>query len=150
MSQNKTVGGFGFIITAIYGISTIFAESAGSTFLSSTKIFPILITVLTGILSIVIFMQDSIGKEAHKKLKVEPEVLKVMGKFTLIFVVYALIFEFAGYIVSTALMLMGLLTIMNDQKHKQNIIIALSFSIIAYFVFAKLLAISLPAGIIPL
>ena len=150
MSQNKTVGIFGMIITAIYAASTILTEGGGATFLSGTKIFPTMIIIVTTILSVVIFAQDYTGKEAHAKLNIDMQVVKTMGKCTAIFVVYSLLFEHIGYIASTIFMLMGLLSIMNKGKLKQNIIISVIFSVSAYFVFAKLLAISLPPGLLAL
>ena len=148
MTQNKVIGIFGALLTAIYGFSTFSATGAGATFLSGTKIFPMMVIILTGVLSAVIFLQDHMGKEKGKKLDIDKKVIVTIGKSTAIFVVYTLIFEHLGYILSTVVLLMGLLSILNKGKLKQNIIISVAFSAIAYFVFSKLLAISLPPGII--
>jgi putative tricarboxylic transport membrane protein len=148
MTQNKVIGIFGALLTVIYGFSTISTEGAGATFLSGTKVFPLMVIILTAILSIVIFSQDYIGKKDGKKLEIDKKVLITIAKSTVIFVVYTLIFEHLGYIISTIVLLMGLLSILNKGKLKQNIIISVVFSVIAYFIFSKLLAISLPPGII--
>ena len=148
MTQNKIIGIFGALLTAIYGFSTIKATGAGATFLSGTKIFPMMVIILTAVFSAVIFLQDHLGKEKGKKIDIDKRVVITIVKSTAIFVVYTLIFEHLGYILSTVVLLMGLLSILNKGKLKQNIIISIAFSVIAYFVFSKLLAISLPPGII--
>lgn len=148
MTQNKVIGIFGALLAVVYGFSTVNATAAGATFLSGTKVFPLMVIVLTLGLSIVIFLQDHFGKEKSKKLDIDKRVAMTIGKSTVIFIVYTLIFEHLGYILSTIVLLMGLLSILNKGKMKQNIIISIAFSAIAYYVFSKLLAISLPPGII--
>ncbi len=148
MTQNKIIGIFGALLAVIYGFSTINATGAGATFLSGTKIFPTMVIILTAVLSAVIFLQDHLGKEKGKKLEIDKKVIVTIGKCTVIFVIYTLVFEHLGYILSTIVLLIGLLSILNKGKLKQNLIISLAFSVIAYFIFSKLLAISLPPGII--
>ncbi len=148
MTQNKIIGIFGALLAVIYGFSTINATGAGATFLSGTKIFPAMVIILTAVLSLVIFLQDYLGKAEGKKLEIDKKVAVTIGKCTVIFIVYTLVFEHLGYILSTIVLLMGLLSILNKGKLKQNLIISVAFSAIAYFIFSKLLAISLPPGII--
>lgn len=148
MTQNRIISTVGLLITIIYGFSTVSARGAGATFLSGTKAFPTMVIIFTGLLSLVIFFQDYHGKEKSSKIKLDKKVLITILKCTVIFVVYALIFEKLGYILSTVLLLIGLLSILNQGKLKQNIIISVAFSVIAFIIFSKLLAISLPPGII--
>ncbi|WP_319371297.1 tripartite tricarboxylate transporter TctB family protein [uncultured Ilyobacter sp.] len=148
MTQNKIIGIFGALLAVVYGISTATAVGAGATFLSGTKIFPTMVIILTAVLSAVIFLQDHMGKVEGKKLEIDKKVAMTIGKCTVIFVIYTLVFEHLGYILSTTVLLMGLLSILNGGKIKQNSIISVAFSVIAYFIFSKLLAISLPPGII--
>lgn len=58
---------------------------------------------------------------------------------------YALVFEHLGYIISTFLFMVSMLTITSGTKPwVKNIIIALLFSVGVFFVFNTLLSISLP------
>lgn len=148
MSQNKIVSTIGLLVSLIYGYSTYVMPSEGATFLSGTKVFPIMICIFTAIFSIIILLDDFKKDAEIKKLVVDKKVLKAMLVCSLIFVGYTLIFEILGYIISTTLMLIALLSLINKGKHKINVSIAVIFSVVAYGVFAKLLSISLPAGLI--
>ena len=60
-------------------------------------------------------------------------------------VIYALVFEHLGYVISTIFFMFAMLGITNDlQNWKKNIIISLFFAIGVFFVFSTLLSISLP------
>lgn len=148
MSKNKIISLFGLIVAALYGFETLRTPEAGSNFVSGTKVFPLMIIVGTVVFSIIIFLQDYNEKTKSDKLVLNKTVMKTIGMCTAVFVVYTMVFDFLGYIISTIFMLFALMSIINKGKMKQNVIVSISFSILAYVVFAKLLAISLPPGLI--
>lgn len=63
----------------------------------------------------------------------------------LVSVVYALLFEHVGYVISTFVFMFSMLTITSGSNlWKRNIIISVLFACTVYFVFSTLLSISLP------
>jgi putative tricarboxylic transport membrane protein len=55
-----------------------------------------------------------------------------------------LLLERAGYVIATFLFMGFILTITNGKKWVQNIITALVFSVVVYYVFSYLLGVILP------
>jgi putative tricarboxylic transport membrane protein len=64
------------------------------------------------------------------------------------FIGYALIFIPLGYMLSTALYLTAMVTVIDRARWKRNVIFAVLFAVIVYYAFTRLLAVQLPAGII--
>lgn len=86
---------------------------------------------------------------AYKALISEDEVKKGDRRRILytciISVGYALLFEHLGYVISTFMFMVSMLTITSGmQSWKRSVIVALLFSVGVYFVFSTLLSISLP------
>ncbi len=148
MSENKIIGIFGLIITAMYGFAIPGVKNPSPTFLSGTTIFPILVAIGTFVFSAAFFVMDFKEKGKAKKYTPDKKVMKTIGVYLLIFIIYSIIFESVGFILSTLFMLFGILTVLNKGKLKVNLIISIVFPVIAYAVFAKGFAISLPPGII--
>lgn len=148
MSKNKIIGIAGLLISAFYGYGIIKLPQAGATFLSGTKIFLILIVFMTVVFSIIIFLQDFKKGAVVDKLVLDKKVLKTIGIYVVIFVIYTLIFETVGFIISTIFLLTALLSILNKGKIKANLLIGIIFPITIYLIFAKLFSISLPRGLI--
>jgi putative tricarboxylic transport membrane protein len=60
-------------------------------------------------------------------------------------VIYALLFDRLGYVISTILFLEGVLAVFNGPKRwKQNSLVAVIFSVVVYVLFFKLLNVYLP------
>lgn len=60
-------------------------------------------------------------------------------------VVYALLFEHIGYVLSTIIFMLSILFALNGKaKWKLNVLVAVIFSVGVYVIFVKLLAIPLP------
>jgi putative tricarboxylic transport membrane protein len=64
------------------------------------------------------------------------------------FIGYALIFIPLGYMVSTALYLAAMVTVIDRARWKRNLAFAVLFAVIVYYAFTRLLAVQLPAGIL--
>lgn len=64
----------------------------------------------------------------------------------IISVAYALTFDYLGYVISTCLFMLAVLSLINGlASWKVNIAVSLIFSVFIYYLFAKLLGISLPS-----
>ncbi len=61
---------------------------------------------------------------------------------------YYMIFEGAGYVLSTVIYVMGMLIYFHPRRWMANVLIAIGFTGVAYGVFAHLLGVALPRGIL--
>ena len=112
--------------------------------------FPIMLGVGMTILGICLFVnevrnQETAGPKTKKTGKGMAYDTKMIIFTCVVGVVYGLIFNMLGYVLSTFLFLGALLFALNGkEKWKSNIIVALSFSVVIYLIFQKLLQIPLP------
>jgi putative tricarboxylic transport membrane protein len=65
-----------------------------------------------------------------------------------LFIGYALVFVPLGYMLSTALYLGVMVTVIDRARWKRNLIFAVAFAVIVYFGFTELLGVQLPAGVL--
>jgi putative tricarboxylic transport membrane protein len=63
-------------------------------------------------------------------------------------VVYYFAFEPVGYLVSTVVFLLGLLTMFHRKKPRTNLAVALGFTAVIYAIFTQLLHVPMPQGIL--
>jgi Tripartite tricarboxylate transporter TctB family. len=150
-----TVGILTGIITMLFGIGyTVMAYTLPKAAIGNPMAptyFPIMLGIGMTILGICLFVSEVRNKEAgqrpgEKKTGKGMAFDTKMIIFTCVMgIVYGLIFNMLGYVLSTFIFLGSLLFALNGKgKWKSNIIVALSFSVIIYFIFQKLLNIPLP------
>ncbi|GEK57621.1 tripartite tricarboxylate transporter TctB family protein [Marinococcus halophilus] len=141
-----------FILTAVGFIIATFnlpQASLGNAF--GPHYFPMGASALLLLLSVFYFIRSY--RERHEEHK-EDEDIRAVAKGrtpyiiggTLIFgVVYALIFDFVGYIIATLLYLGVLMFIINGKsKWLINVLTTIIFTFMSWYIFAELLNISLP------
>ncbi len=114
----------------------------------SPKYFPVLISILLISSSIIYFFQmyrdKAVSFEAFKQLWT-PLVIKRIGLTCLFILIYTLIFERAGFLISTILFLAAVMFLINGLKHwLKNLAVAIVFSGVAWYTFSHLLDVSLP------
>ena len=63
-------------------------------------------------------------------------------------IAYGLVLDWLGYLIATILFMLIVTTLINVGRHKQNLIIAVLFSVISFISFALLLKLSLPRGLL--
>ena len=63
-------------------------------------------------------------------------------------IIYGLVLDGVGYVIATFFFMIFIASIINAGRHVQNLIIALIFSVVSYGVFAVILKLSLPRGIL--
>lgn len=147
MNANRILGLFGLVVSVIYLFSAVNLPSASLSDPIGPKGFPILLSVLGIIVSVIILFQHKFVKDIKEiNLKVNKEQMKMIIYTVVLCVLYALVFDTVGFLVSTILFLFGVLFKINENKLKQNIIISVSFGLGLYIVFAKMLSLSLPRG----
>ncbi|MCM3584862.1 tripartite tricarboxylate transporter TctB family protein [Mesobacillus maritimus] len=110
--------------------------------------FPIGLSVFMLVLSVIyLFNELKTLNEENKNIKAlfEGRVLKLIGVTIVLGVIYALIFETLGFLISTVIFLGGLLFYVNGvKKWMVNLIVTFAFSFIAWYGFSELLGVSLP------
>ena len=115
---------------------------------NSPMYFPLLISVLLIVMSVIYFFQEYKKRHEHFEildLLLQKKTLIRLGATVVMIIIYALIFERLGFLISTILFLGGVLFLINGVKHwLQNIIVALVFSGITWYAFSQLLDVSLP------
>ncbi|MCF7935295.1 MAG: tripartite tricarboxylate transporter TctB family protein [Synergistales bacterium] len=118
------------------------------------KFFPLLVSGGMIIIGIVTWLTDvrNAGKGHYERTQVITpkwkEVYLMIGVTIVIGLVYSMLFVDLGYIISTFIFVGAILSLVNPRRHVMNLIIALVFSVGAYYVFAKLLGLSLPRGVL--
>ncbi|HEC2221047.1 TPA: tripartite tricarboxylate transporter TctB family protein [Staphylococcus delphini] len=114
----------------------------------SPKYFPILIASLLIVMSIIYFFQMLRDKNVsfnEFKAFLTPLALKRIGLTCLFILIYTVIFERIGFLISTVLFLAAVMFLVNGFQHwLKNLIVAIVFSGVAWYTFAQLLDVSLP------
>jgi putative tricarboxylic transport membrane protein len=151
MKKNTIIGIAGLIISAIYGYGITGLKNPSEVFMAGTTVFPIFITIGAVVFSLIILIRGFLLGDEAEVLKVDPKVMKVMGIYTGIFIIYTMVFNKLGFLISTILMLTSILFVLNRGKKQRiiNLLIGVLFPTISYILFAKIFTISLPRGILP-
>jgi putative tricarboxylic transport membrane protein len=113
------------------------------------RFFPIAIGI--GILLSGVWLFAAPGQEATEpdSAQMVPLDWPRLGGMTLLIIAYILLFKPAGYILSTAVMLLAGSQILGERKHLlRDGLIGVFLALMAYFLFAQLLGINLPKGLI--
>ena len=131
-----------FVLSIVYTFSS-FRLPFGSLRSPGPGFIPRIVGISASVLSVVIFVQDILRKD-YKQFDVDKP--KSIFLFILCFIVYALIFEPVGYVISTVLFAFALSSIMKN-KWWVSLIIGLGTGLAFYLLFT-LLAVPLPKGIL--
>lgn len=143
----------GLISTAFGVIYTVMAYTLPDATIGNPmepKIFPLMLGIGTTICGILLTIIEGRKKAAVKETKTEKgkglsHDSKLIIYTCFVTLVYALLFERIGYVLSTIVFMNAMLFVLNGkEKWKTNLIVAAAFSIGIYIIFLKLLAIPLP------
>jgi putative tricarboxylic transport membrane protein len=150
MRSNITVAA---ILLALAGYIFVAASALplGTVRVPQTAFFPKILALLLGVLSLVLLAQTLAGRETVRgSQRIDSAgwfrigaTLATMGGF-------ALILEPLGYLVTTFLSMVLLLRAIEAQRWRKVIAVALATSLISYAIFAWLLGVPLPAGVLGL
>lgn len=135
------------LIGVVYLMMTLNLSDARLGDADAPKYFPMIVAIFFIVISIVYFIKEYL---AH--YDVSEDIKKLFKKDTLILIIativlsliYTLIFERLGYLISTILFLGALLFLINKNKWLTNILVSVLFSVGTWYVFSQLLAVSLP------
>ena len=120
----------------------------GTARVPQTAFFPKCLAVLLAVLSLVAFLQSSIGRR-------EPPVEEIPARGWLricltlaVLIGFALILETLGFLASTFVLMFLLLRAIEPQPWPTVIAVAVATSLISYGLFSWLLGVPLPAGVL--
>lgn len=114
------------------------------------KVFPYVVGTIAIITGIALLLQDrnpakkskkaEFGFVKYKSVWIRIALISIAG------IVFGLIIDSVGYMLSTAAFMFVVSILINKKRYVQNLIIAVLFAVITYFVFAVALKLSLPRG----
>lgn len=110
----------------------------------SPYLFPLIISFFLLILSISIIMQG-LKDESEKKEngKIDIRSLLIFG---LVCILYLLVFNFLGFVLSTIILLVLLMMLLGERRWWFILLVSVISSLIIYLLFAKYLSVMLPKG----
>ncbi|HCM29185.1 MAG TPA: hypothetical protein DIC34_22060 [Treponema sp.] len=152
MTMNLITGIAAMSIGGIYTLMAFMLPRSSFGDPSRHLVFPIIIGIgmlLLGLAQTILEFGKITAHKGGDKVAI-PKTLSQYGKEILLTVIasigYALIFEHAGYVISTILYLGCILFLINGKKGAvANVIVAVAFSVSVYALFAYALGIQLPS-----
>ncbi|MDR4887157.1 tripartite tricarboxylate transporter TctB family protein [Fredinandcohnia sp. QZ13] len=136
------------LISIIYFISTINLPKAKLGDPNGPLYFPLIVSIFLFIVSVIYFIKElrnHYPKNDEVKLLFKGRVPFLIISTLVISLIYTLIFERLGFLISTILFMAAILFIVNGkEKWKVNISVAVLFSLGSWYAFSQLLDVSLP------
>ncbi|MDO4492994.1 MAG: tripartite tricarboxylate transporter TctB family protein [Clostridia bacterium] len=113
------------------------------------KFFPMIIAGFTAVLSLILIVASLLGKmkEEGAALSLTPGMKRGFIAIVL-FLLYCLLFNKLGFILDTVWLLFAGMYLMENRRWVQMAIVSIVVPVIVYFIFAKLLYVMLPDGLL--
>lgn len=149
MNLSALAGIFATLIGIFYTIQSLMLPEASIGNPFAPKIFPIGVGLLMIFFGVVLSVKEirKLGlRTKNSNDKANNTNLKLIAYISLTCILYGLIFNRLGYVISTIVFLELILLLFNGKKNwKTNTIISVCFSVLIYIVFSKFLGVTLPA-----
>lgn len=139
-----TIVGLGYTIFSYLLPRAVIGDKMGPVY------FPLILGIMLTFIGLLLFFKSDKSKikgaiaSMQNKTDKEKEVSKMVTITCLAAIVYALIFEHAGFVISTFIFMMSVLLITNGKKYLVNTIVSLVFSVSIFALFNFALGIPLP------
>jgi putative tricarboxylic transport membrane protein len=139
------------ILAGLAGL--IFSEASrlafGNIRVPQTGFFPSILAILLLFFSIALLVQThrQAGGESREQSIKNEAWIRISITLT-VMLGFALVLEKLGFLLSTFTVMLLLLRVIEPQKWPRVIVVALATALVSYFLFARLLNIPLPAGIL--
>lgn len=149
MNLSKIISLLFLLVGVIYLVLVFQLEPASIGNPQSPKFFPGMVAVLMIGLSIALLVQEfrstTSAGETDQTSGVDRESIVQISLVTVCAVIYAVLFNRLGYVLSTILFLEGVLAVFNGPRRWiQNTLVAVIFSVVVYVLFFKLFNVYLP------
>ncbi len=159
MRADSVAGGVGFAFSLAYLMMALQIPSPSvSVTAVGPRTFPLAIGVAFALASLALLVKglreasSEEGGETAEPVEEEDDALAQsptrLGVIIALLVGYVLLFVSLGYVVSTFLFVLAV-TMYLDSRHRiRNLVYAIVFPLVVYFVFTQLLQVQLPTGIL--
>lgn len=149
MNFKNNTGFLSLLLGIFYLANALMIKKASIGNPLAPKVFPVALGILMVVFSVILIIRESKARKASgEKISFNfnfDQSSKQIAITSVACILYALIFNKLGFVISTVIFLEIILTLFNGMnKYKINTIVAMSFSIGIYFVFSSLLGIILP------
>lgn len=138
-------------ISSIFLYSSLNLPDANTGDPNQAKYFPAVISVFFLIVSIFLLIDElrkKIGTNETLKLLLSKNNFLIILSVIVISIIYSIIFELLGFLVSTIIFLIAILCLINGikgwKKWLTNLSVSLIFSFVIWYSFNELLGVSLP------
>lgn len=151
MTKDFYSGLFALIVGIAYLLGTVLMAEAGTSNEVGPRVFPYITGSAATICGIAILIRDirSKNREAfsfnfsgERHVWIQIAILAVLG------ILYGKFLETLGYVIATFIFLTCAFSLLNRGRHGANLIYSAGFSLVTYTVFAILLELSLPRGLL--
>lgn len=151
MTKNLTAGIFAVVLGAAYLIGAFMVPVYEAGDQVGPRAFPFLVAAIVIVSGAALIVKDlreaerapfSWGFSADPVLWLRILAIMALG------IVYGLVLDWLGYLIATFFFMVGVCALINVGKHGQNLLIAAIFAVITFIVFAMVLNLSLPRGLL--
>lgn len=159
MRADSVAGGVGFVFSLAYlavALRIPFLPSSVETV--GPRVFPIAIGVALALASLALLVKglreepSDEGGEPAESVEQEDDTLTQsatrLGVIVALLFGYILLFVPLGYVISTFLFILAVTMYLDSQHWIRNLVYAVLFPLVVYFVFTELLRVTLPAGLL--
>lgn len=150
-TKDTITGVFSVVLGAAYLASTSNIPQMDAGDQVGPRAFPYLVSALVIGCGLWLLLKEFLNKErkAFSFAFVAGRAVWLRILFTMIAgITYGLVLDWLGYLIATVIFMLVVCSMINVGKHRQNLIIALLFSIITFVAFAIILKLSLPRGLL--
>jgi len=153
VTKNEISGLLAITISSIYIFATLRLPETAMGDNVGPKLFPLLAGCLAFLCGLILLIKDKkldkskkeifhLGLREQKDLYVKIALTICLG------IAYGFVLVPLGYVISTAIFMLCITRLINGKRWLENLLISLTFPVITYIVFAILLGLSLPRGLL--
>lgn len=150
LRPNAWVGLVAVIVGVVYAFQSYALPRAPIGNPMAPIYFPLGLGVLMAFLGALVFVIEAAkglnADDKSKRPRFHLKSLSLIFYVVILCFIYAVIFDYAGFVFSTIGFLLASLLVINPGKAKQNVIITLCFAFGMYYIFNNLFQITLPSS----
>ncbi len=159
MRADSVAGGVGVVFSLAYlAVALQIPSSSSSAAAVGPRVFPIAIGVALALASLALFVKglrevpsDEGGEPAEPVEEVDDTLTQSptrLGVTVALLFGYILLFVPLGYVISTFLFVLAVTMYLDSRHWIRNLVYAILFPLVVYFVFTELLRVTLPTGLL--
>jgi putative tricarboxylic transport membrane protein len=151
MTKDRYVGIFSVLVGLAYLASAIAIPVLDVSDKIGPRTFPILVSIMVILCGALLLFKDLKSKKRTAfswQFITEKDIWLRVALTIAGGIVYGMVLDWLGYVITTFIFMIYVFSYINIGKHVKNIFIAFAFSTLSYTVFAIILKLSLPRGLL--